>query len=68
MPEHVIYPPQEITVEQFIDRKLVGMIKSTQEIIRVRKEKAQALCIELASINDELVYFQKRLWELTHGN
>ena len=50
------------------DRNKIGRIKATQELIRIRKEKAQALCIELASINDELVYFQKRLWELTHDN
>ena len=50
------------------DRYKIGQIKTTQEIIRIRKERAQALCIELVEINDGLVYFQKRLWELTHGN
>ena len=50
------------------DRFKIGQIKATQEIIRIRKEKAQALCIELVETNDGLVYFQKRLWELAHGN
>ena len=50
------------------DRYKIGQIKATQEIIRIRKEKAQALCVELVSLNDNLIYFQKRLWELTHDN
>ena len=63
-----IYPPRDITIEEFVDSKVVGQIKYTQQIIRERKEKALALCLELNSINEDLVYFQKRLWSLTHGN
>ena len=62
------YPPRDITIEEFVDRKVVGQIKYTQQIIRERKEKALALCIELNSVNDDLIYFQKRLWSLTHDN
>ena len=50
------------------DRYKIGQIKATQEIIREQKEKAQTLCVELVSLNDNLIYFQKRLWELTHDN
>ena len=51
-----------------IDRTKIGQIKYTQEVIRERKEKALALCLELNSINDDIAYFQKRLRSLTHDN
>ena len=62
------YPAQDITIEQFVDRKIAGQIKYTQEIIRERKQRALVLCKELVKMNDELKYFQDRLWSLTHGN
>ena len=51
-----------------LNKEKIGKIKATQEVIRERKEKALALCLELNSISEDIRYFQQRLWSLTHGN